>query len=342
MWRPPWVRSCKPWWWITPTKPKLLLNGLRARKISALKVVALDSLPTGGIDAPQGSQALSELARPLPGYETLSALLHGVGVSQDLDSAWESAMGMEPGQSMVSRSGQRLSMPGALHMSRPQGETSVLARKNRLAKMQQDLEQADASLAQTTAAREKAETVLTALDERIGLLKTSRNEQERQTTQQEKELMRLEESHGAKLRALEGVALDSEEVDGELSRVREEKARLKGELDELDQRHPQLEEDLANTQEELSDARLALENEREKEGEFRLAQAALASQAQHSAQEIDRLSREAAEGEARVERLNTEIQEARQKVAGLRQRHTEQEAELGKLYLDLERQETHL
>ena len=319
---------------------KALARWAQEKNLSALKVVALDSLPANTAQTPREGQALSELARPLPGYESLAGLLGGIGVSGDLDSAWDSAAQLEPGQSLVSRTGQRMSLPGVLHISRPQGETSVLTRKNKLAKMKMELEQADQALNQITLGREKAENLLAGLDERVSLLKSTRQEQERQVLQQEKELIRLEESHGAKLRALEGISLDAEEVDGELGRVREEQARLKTELDEFDQRHPSLEEDLAGTQEELTEARLTLENEREKEAEFRLAQAALASQAQHAAQEVTRLSQEAAEGGARVEILDSEILEARRKVSSLRQRHTDQEAKLGQLYLDLERQET--
>ena len=318
---------------------KALARWAEDQKLSALKVVALDSLPGQTAAAPKGAQALSELAHPLPGYEPLAALLCGVGVAPDLDAAWNLSGGMAPGQSMVSLGGQRMSRPGSLQLNKPQGETGVLARKNKLAQMQGELMQAEQDLEHSARTREKAEAVLAALDERVSLLKSARGEQERQVLQQEKELMRLEESHGAKLRALEGIALDSEEVDGELARVGQEQEGLKNELDQLGLRQPHLEQDLADTQDELADARMTLESERERESEVRLAQAALRSQAEHTAQEAARLSREAAEGKAREESLTREIQEARQKMHALRQRHTEQEGVLGQLYLDLERQE---
>jgi chromosome segregation protein len=311
----------------------------QAKGVGPLRVLALNELPGNGLHPPQGFSALAQSISPKPGFEPLAALYRGMAVAGDSGTAWQDAGGLMAGQSLVTPGGQKFYLPGALLLAQAQAGSSILARQNRLGELEDELNQADEALHNIRSMREKAEAVLTALDENIAVLKSSHAEKERRLSQAEKEHIRLEESAGAKMRALESLAFDAEEIASELGRVQEENSRLKEELAALNQRRPSLEEDLETAQSGLSQARQRLELEREKESEYRLAQASLSTQAEHAAREVKRLQKEAAEAAQRIELLVSEVENASESLDRLRLRKQEQETNLGKLYLSLEEQD---
>jgi chromosome segregation protein len=271
------------------------LDWAREHEAGQLRVLALSDLPGNGLHPPKGLNPLGQEVRPESGFEPLEALYRGMAVVDDDPTAWQTASGLSAGQSLVAKGGRRFYLAGALAMGKASASTSILARQNRLAELEDQLNQADQALHSARGAREKAEAVLSALDERIAVLKSSHADKERSLHQQEKEHFRLEEAAGAKMRALESLSYDAEEIARELALVQEQNDRLKKELAELDERHPDLEEDLNKAQAGLGEAKTRLETEREKESEYRLAQASLAAQAEHAGREVSRLEREVAE-----------------------------------------------
>jgi chromosome segregation protein len=319
-----------------------LADWAREHEAGQLRVLALSDLPGNGLHPPKGLNPLGQEVRPESGFEPLEALYRGMAVVDDDSTAWQTASGLSAGQSLVAKGGRRFYLAGALAMGKASASTSILARQNRLAELEDQLNQADQALHSARGAREKAEAVLSALDERIAVLKSSHADKERSLHQQEKEHFRLEEAAGAKMRALESLSYDAEEIARELALVQEQNDRLKKELAELDERHPDLEEDLNKAQAGLGEAKTRLETEREKESEYRLAQASLAAQAEHAGREVSRLEREVAEHNQRKELLVTELENASQSLDRLRTRKKDQELALGKLYLTLEEQEKSL
>ena len=310
----------------------------RQAEVGRLEVVSLEELAPLAQQVPPGASPLSAVARPRPGFEPLAALLAGVGCCQDLESAWNAARSLAPGQVLVDRQGNRLERPGAVSTGRESGD-SVLARQNQLKSCRAELDQACRELERVVELRRGLEDQSERVAEELASLEAVIREQERSLAAQDQEEARLAEVLGAKRRELEALGFDAEEVAGEMERLEEERRGLEQGLEETALRRQELEDELESAQRALSEARQELEEAREREAQARLTQASSASQAQHAEQEERRLARELEAVETRLETLAQEMEQAEAKVEELMARRNREQERLGGLYLRLEEQE---
>lgn len=307
--------------------------------LGRLRVVALDELKPLA-HAPGQAASLTDLVKPQPGFEPLSALFSGVGHSADLAEAWLSGGQLQAGQSLVTPAGQRLDRPGAALVGQAaEDAAAVLARQNDLTALRDESAAAQENLRQAVLDRERAEADLTDLEEEHASLSTGRVELERGLRTREQELFRLKEEASAKQRQMEGLEYDEDEIAGELERSEGEESQIRATLAENQSKHAGLEEDLKQTQEDLSGSREDLEEARALEGEARLAAANVASQAEHAGREAQRLAQENAATEKRISDLEAEMQNASESVDSLVTRRQDQQNSLGDLYTELDRQE---
>jgi len=307
--------------------------------LGRLRVVALDELkPLAG--APAAAHPLSQVARPLTGFEPLAALLAGVGHYPDLGAAWRAGLELGPGQSLVTAGGQRLDRPGAALVGRAAEDASaMLARQNELSAQRDALEAARETLRQAVLDRERAEADLADLEDEHAALSSGRAQRERELRACEQEVFRLREEASLKRRQLESLDYDADEIAGELERSEGEEAGLRAALEEHQAARAGLEEDLSRAQEDLAFAREDLEEARAKESEARLAEANLASEAEHAGREARRLAQETEAASQRIQALDQETSSAAQTVESLLKRREKQQMDLGSLYAELDRQE---
>ncbi|KMY66038.1 hypothetical protein AAU61_18915 [Desulfocarbo indianensis] len=312
---------------------------VESQGLGRLRVVALEELKSLA-GAPAAAQPLSQLARPLPGFEPLAALLSGVGHYPDLGAAWRAGLDLAAGQSLVTAGGQRLDRPGAALVGRAAEDASaMLARQNELSAQRDALEAARETLRQAVLDRERAEADLADLEDEHAALSNGRAQRERELRACEQEVFSLREEASLKRRQLESLDYDADEIATELERSEGEEAGLRASLEAHQAARAGLEEDLSRAQEDLAFAREDLEEARAKESEARLAEANLASEAEHAGREARRLAQETAAAAQRIQALDQETSTAAQTVESLLQRREKQQMDLGSLYAELDRQE---
>jgi chromosome segregation protein len=239
---------------------------------------------------------------------------------------------------VVTPAGQRLDRPGAALVGggdRDQG-ASVLARRNELNERQAELDAAEDALARAEDDRRRAEAELTSLEEELRAAAAVCKDVEQRLVNRQQELYRLGEAANLKQRQLEGLEFDAGEIWTELERCNTETDQVRAELDQGRDAERELEEKLARAQEDLDARRQALERARELENEIRLAEASLASEAEHAGREAGRLIREVESSEQRFQELGREIEAAEGLVEDLGSRRQEQQTRLGELYQQLD------
>ncbi|MFH1033038.1 MAG: chromosome segregation protein SMC [Pseudomonadota bacterium] len=305
--------------------------------LGRIRVVALHEL-TGRLDHPALSQPLAGLVKPQPGFEALAALWMATGHSPDLAAAWGAAGSLEPGQVVVSASGERLDRPGAASLGRGKAE-SVLTRQNELKKRREDLADAEEAQAEAAEAREAAESEVARLEEEHRDRRGQHQEQERGLRRREQELFRLREAVGVKERQVEGLEYDAGEIWSDLDRLEQEGVRLGQALADLEAQSEALEQGLAAAQMALGQGRQDLERVRAQEGEARLAAASLQNAAEQARRESKRLGQEMATANERLLTLSADVQGASDTLDSILGRRQAEQNRLGGLYAEMDRQE---
>jgi chromosome segregation protein len=220
-----------------------------------------------------------------------------------------------------------------------EGGASVLARKNQLAEVREELARAREEARLAGLERQRAESGLADLDEEHSALTAARSQKEKAVRAAEQEAWRLGEELGAARRRLEGLGFDADEIEAELSRSATEEEELSAALEEAAGRQAELEEALSSAQAELAEAKQGLEEARSAESEARLEAAEQANQARHAQAEAKRLDGELNASRERVEALTAEISGAEESLANLSRRREELQSSLGARYEELDRQE---
>ncbi|MFH1058344.1 MAG: chromosome segregation protein SMC [Pseudomonadota bacterium] len=309
----------------------------QAQNLGRLRVVALGELSAVAAP-PAGADPLAALVRPEAGFEALAALWAGAGHCADLDAAWAAGRGLQPGQVIVSAAGERLDRPGAASLGKL-AAASVLARQNELKRRREELAAAESAQAEAAAEREAAEDQAARLEDEHRDLRGSHQEQERGLRQAEKEAFRLREAFGMKERQLEGLDYDAGEAWGQLDRLENEAATLAAELEQSQGRAQELEDALTAAQAGLGQGREDLERLRRAEAESRLSLASLENAAEQSAREAARLQKEMNQARERLLSLGAEAQGAGDSLESLTRRRQDEQARLGGLYQEADRQE---
>ncbi|MEW5911612.1 MAG: chromosome segregation protein SMC [Thermodesulfobacteriota bacterium] len=310
--------------------------------LGRLRVVALEELSARGLSEPDGARPLAELARPEPGCEPLAHLLAGAGWCADLEEAWRAGAGLRPGQSLVSPGGQRLDRPGLATVGRAEDGASVLAGRNELNRLRQELSAAEGLVEQAGGRRQQAQQEQSACEQEQAALAAGHQRLAHELAQAERELVRHQEQTQAAGRRLEALEFEAGEVADQQAQVIADVQQLRGRLEELQGRDQSLEERLETARQALNLARTDLEQARADEGEVKLRAAALASEAAQAQREAQRLRAEMDRDAARVLALGREIEQAQTNLGGLTQRRDGQQQGLGGLYAELDRQESDL
>ena len=299
-------------------------------QVGRLRVLALDDLSAQAGEAPAASRPLDQVVRVRPEHAALAALWSGTGLGSDLEQAWPAGTALRPGQVLVTDQGQRLDRPGAALVGKAQ-EGSILARRNQLEDRRRELELAQAQHQELTQRLAELQEALKDLEERESLLREELTVRESGLARQEQQLFRLTETGRLKRRELEGLEFDAEEIFSRLDRLEKESEELAARQEDLEAKRGQLEADLEKARQDLESGREELEAAREREADARLAKASLASEAEHSRKEAQRLERELKTDAQRQQQLQQELDSAQRQTHEITLRRQQGQIRLGDL-----------
>lgn len=310
---------------------------VEAQGLGRIRLLALSQLNAGASVPPLESTPLGELAQPASGFDALWNLLNPVGWCEDADAAWRASATMRPGQSVVSRSGQRLDRPGGALVGKNEAG-SVLARRNELARMQQELDQAQEQRDKLLARLAEAEAEQAALDQELTRLDQQRQELHQEAGQVRQRLVESSEALKAKERQQEALQFDSEDILGELARISDQRRDLAETLEGLEAQTSEVEEHLESCKQQLAEGRQRLEQDRNIESRARLQEANLQAEVSAARKDLGRLKDDLARRNERIEALSAEITGAHDTVQSLGARRDETQVRLAGLYEDLDQQ----